>query len=483
MALAGPANAVAADSQPASIYAQASGEDEWALDNDFSVTDDSPDLTWSVDAAFENFFNTREDLDFEDAWKKQEVATHLDVKYGSSDRYLKTVTDLYFFPTFLNDDIGDDYSYSPESRTYRNLRISTEDSEVIFREFYYNWLFDNYRLRIGNQVYAWGTADGLNSTAYLNPVDLRELLLKDEDEFRLGVPSASGMIFFSDFTLQLVFVPIHTAAAIPSTGHFWSVKEVDGQYPVYWDRPEPMDIEAENFGYAARLSSTWKGVDFSVSGYHGPDNDMTLLPTRTVLIPGRSIGIEVEPRSYVVDYVGADFSAPCGDLVFNAEAAYSPNKHGIVEQNTDQPQTLDFPYDTRETDYLSYSVGFNYFIPLQKLIPGHAGDSLFTLEWYQAAYFDDAIEEPNITDLLSFQFQDSYFDKKVKVWLTTIFETRRGGVIVWPRLGYDFQNGFEAELGWVGINGKGEGDYDEDALFYYYRDNDLITFELSYAFP
>ena len=458
-------------------------DEDWDLESDFSVADTEPELTWRIEAAFENFFNTNRELHFEDAYKKQEVSARVDVKYGTGERYLKSITDLYFFPTFINEDVGDDYPYSRESRTHRNLRISSKSSEIIFRELYYNWLFDKCRLRIGNQVYPWGTADFLNSTSYLNPSDLRELILKDEADIRLGVPSVSAMLFFPEFTAEFVFVPVHTAVAMPSTNHFWAVQEVEGQYPVYFDDPDPMHANSENFGYAARVSSTWRGMDFSVSGYHGPDNDQLMVPLRSVLVPDRSVGVMIEPRYAVVDYVGADFSMTYEDFAFNAEVAYSPNKRGVIAQNTDLPQDLEFPYDTERADYLSYSLGVNYFIPMHKLLSGHAGDSLFTMEWYQATYFEDKFDDPQITDLLSFQFQDSYFDKRVKVWLATVLETRRGGVIFWPKLGYDFRNGFEAEIGYVGINGSGEGDYDEDSLFYYYRDNDVIMVNFTYAFP
>jgi hypothetical protein len=67
--------------------------------------------------------------------------------------------------------------------------------------------------------------------------------------------------------------------------------------------------------------------------------------------------------------------------------------------------------------------------------------------------------------------------------MTGIFETRNGGVILWPQVGYDFQNGFKAEVGYVSIDGHGEGDYQEDSLFYYYKDNDFIMVNIRYAFP
>lgn len=144
---------------------------------------------------------------------------------------------------------------------------------------------------------------------------------------------------------------------------------------------------------------------------------------------------------------------------------------------------MTFPYDTKKTEYLAYSLGFNYFIPLQKLISGHGGESLFTVEWYQAQYFDDDINRPQITDFLSCRFQDTYFDDRVSLSFTSIFETRNGGVVVWPKVGYDFQNGFKAEVGYVAINGHGEGDYEKDSIFYYYKDNNVIMMNFYYAYP
>jgi len=460
-------------------------DEDWDLDmeEESENASGSQTFTWRIDTAFENFINTNRELHFQDAYKKNELKASLELKYSESDNYLFSVTDLHFFPTFINDRIGDDYSYSEESKTYRNLRISSSSSEVIFRELYYNWSREKYRIRIGNQLYSWGTADFLNATAYFNPSDLRELIFKDEDKVKLGVPSLSGLFFFDGFTIESVFVPVHTAAAFPITGDFWSVKMVEDSYPLVFGDSDPMDSTSKNFGYGARIASTYEGIDFSLSGYHGPDAEPVLVPSGTVLIENQTVSVLVKPEYFVVDYIGFDFAWTYEDFVFQIETAYSPNKSGFVKQDTDRPQDLTFPHDTQKTDYLAYSLGFNYFIPLQKLISGHAGESLFTVEWYQAQYFDDDINRPQITDFLSFRFQDTYFDDRVSLSVTSIFETRSGGVVVWPKVGCDFQNGFEVELGYIGIKGHGEGDYEKDSVFYYYKDNDFIMVNFHYAYP
>ncbi|RJP90878.1 MAG: hypothetical protein C4518_08240 [Desulfobacteraceae bacterium] len=454
-----------------------------ASDESETASKDGPAFTWRLETAFENYINTRRELHFDEAYKKNEISARLEATYGAENNYLFSTTDLFFFPTFINDTIGDDYVYAADSETHRNLRITSESSEVIFRELYYNWKTEKCRVRIGNQIYGWGTADFMNSTAYFNPTDYRELMFKDQDRIRMGVPSLSGMLFFDGFTAETVFVPVHTAAVLPVTNNFWAVKQVEDAYPLIFGESDPMDANSKNFAYGERIAGTFYGMDMSVSGYHGPDREPLLLPYGTVMVENQPVSVLLQPVYEIVDYIGADLAWPYEDFVFQAEAAYSPNKNGFVLQNTDMLQDLTFPYDTRKSDYVSYSLGMNYFIPLQKLIPGHAGESLLTLEWFQAHYFDDDLDRPRISDFLTCRFQDAYFDDHVKVSMTGIFETYRGGIIWWPKIGYDFQNGFEAELGYVGINGHGEGDYEEDSLFYYYKDNDLIMVTIRYAYP
>jgi hypothetical protein len=442
----------------------------------------SPEFTWNLKTALENYINTELDQDFIDANKKNEVSARLELQYGISDEYIFSVTDAYFFPTFLNDKIGDTYHYSHESKTQRNLRISSQDSEIIFRELYINVMRGKYRIRVGNQIFAWGTADFMNSTSYINPVDFRELLFKDQDDLRLGVPSCSGMIFFDGFTAELVFVPVHTASPYPLTGNFWAAKTVEDEYPLIFDDPQEMDSTSKNFGYATRIASTYEGMDFSVSGYHGPDREQVLVPYGTVIQENQPISIIVQPQSFIVDFVGGDFSWTYEDFVVQIEAAYSPNKSGFIDQDSDYPQNITFPYDTEKTDFCSYSLGFNYFIPMQKFIDGHGGESLFTVEWYQAKYFDDAIFPPFITDFVTSRYQDSFFDDRVQISLTNVLETRDNGIIWWPQVTYDFQNGFKIELAYISIDGNGEGDVDEDSIFYYYKDNDFIMVNFRYAF-
>jgi len=452
-------------------------------DVDFAPPPLNPNITWHIDTAFKNLFNTRRERTFTEDYEKNELTARLEIKWGTDENHLYTKTDISFLPTFINDRIGKEYVYSPHAVIARNGRISSSKSEVIFRELYFHHGFQNGRVRVGNQVYAWGTADFINSTAYINPLDLRETLFMDENHMKLGVPSVSGMYFLPNATLELVWIPVATSSLLAPTGNFWAPKRGEKKYPLIFDDPDVLDPALENFGYAARLSKTVGAMDFSFSAYHGPDTQALLRPLRTDLSPKKPVGIVVRPEYHIVDFIGADFSMTRGDFVFSAEGALSPDKTGVIDQDTSNPEDIVFPYPLKRSPYFSYSLGFNYFIPMENFIKGHAGNSLFTMEWFQARYTDRDISNPDITDILTVRFQDDYFENRIHLSLTGIFETLKGGMIFWPEIDYDFKNGFKLECSYATISGSGNGTYEDDSLLRYFKDNDFIMINVRYAYP
>ncbi|NOY69491.1 MAG: hypothetical protein GXP53_08380 [Deltaproteobacteria bacterium] len=440
-------------------------------------------LTWRVETAFRNLFNTRRSRTFTEDYEKNELTARIELTWGPDENHLYSLTDASLLPTFINDRIGDEYVYSPDTVIARNLRISSKESEVIFRELYFHHAFQKGRIRVGNQIYAWGTADFINSTAYINPQDLREALFRDENRMKLPVPSVSGMFFLKSATLELVWVPVSMSAPLAPTGNFWAPKLVEDKYPLIFDDPDPMDPDVKNFGYAARVSKSLDSMDISVSAYHGPDTQPVIRPLRTDVSPGRPIGIVVRPEYHMVDFIGADFSLTRGDFVVSGEGAVSPDKTGSLDQDLSDAANIIFPYPLKKSPYFSYSIGFNYFIPMEKFIAGHSGDALFTMEWFQARYTNPDINDPDITDILTTRFQDDYFDGRIHLSLTGIFETRRGGSIIWPEIDYDFKNGFKLECSYASISGSGNGTYESDSLLRYFKDNDFIMVNLKYAYP
>jgi len=426
---------------------------------------------------FQSFFNTGTGQDNKDANKKNEIRNRLEVKYGTDDTFLFAVSNLYLSQAYLNDNVKDDYVYSNKRGVSRNLRFSSREGELSFDELYFNYTAEKFRLRAGNQIYAWGTADAFNPTSYFNPYDLREFIFRDDDEEKAGVPSLSGMFFLDNYTIEAVFVPVHIPTIMPPGGNFWSLTVDEGfPLPIVFDEPQQLDADIANCGYGARLSTGSEGVDISVSGYHGPDKDPVFLPYEvTGVVP--DVAILVKPETHIVDMFGVDISAALGDFVVQFEGVYSPDKAGIVKA-----ESIVLPFEVERSQYISYAAGFNYFIPLDRIFDGHQGESVFTFEWFQSRYLDDDLYSPFITDIITCKFEDSYFDGRVTTAIKALFETRHGGRIFWPEIGYDFQNGFSFTVAYAGIWGEEGSTVEDTSIFHYFNENDIVMGTLRYEY-
>lgn len=430
---------------------------------------------------FENFINTKREQELKDANKKNEIRSRLKFRFGTEGFYFYTVNNIYFNSSVLHDTTGNDYYYSDETEISRNLRISSESAEATFNELYMNLATEMFRIRIGNQIYGWGTADAFNPTSYFNPYDAREMLLKDDDEIRCGVPSASFLLFLGDYTLELVYVPLHIPMILPSPQSFWFVDLGQIPFSVDIEKTDGLGLAPENFGYGGRLAGTIRGVDISLSGYHGPDREAVLVPSRTVLIPNKPIVLLVEQQYYIINMIGFDFSVNLDKFVIQCEASYSPDKRGVVEQEDISGITL--PFQVKKSHFIAYAAGFNYFIPLNRILEGHEGETVCTFEWTQSRYFDDTVASPLISDIITGRIEDSYLNNRIQVSMTGIYGTRDKGYILWPKLGYDFQNGLLIEISFVSIHGNGDVDSALDySIFDSYTDNDIFMWRIRYEY-
>lgn len=438
---------------------------------------------WNINGfiELESFLNTYSDQDFKDAAKKNEIHGRLESKCGLDNFYLYIKSDLYLLPDFMNEKQPYDYRYAPEDTVARNLRISGERYDLAFNELYINLLISPLRFRLGNQIYSWGTADVFNPTAYFNPHDLREFLFRDDDELKQGVPSFSAIYFSDYFTTEFVFSFPHVPMEFAPEGNFWSVGMNRSLYSIIIEQSEGMEATMRNAGVGARISTSLLSADISLSGYYGPDRESVQRPVSIDYAPNAPLALNVEQYYNMVTMVGIDFSRAAGNFVFQVECAYSPDKPNIVMQEMGTLEEIQLPFEIEKSDYLSYAAGFNYFIPLSDFFESHTGETVFTLDWFQSHFFDKKLADPSLSDILTLRLQDSYFDDRLNIKMTAMFETRHAGAAYWPEIQYDFMNGWRLGLSYAAINGNIDGESIEP-LFYHFRDNDIAMLKLRYEF-
>jgi len=133
-----------------------------------------------------------------------------------------------------------------------------------FKEAYVEYHKGPWEVRLGEQIFAWGTADSYNPTDNLNPHDYVDLV----DNEKIPVFALSTTYHISDFTsFQFVIVPLFTPSRFDGQESRWSF------FPA---APPDLDFQrhlpGDNLGniqFAARAKTSTCGWDLSLSYFDG----------------------------------------------------------------------------------------------------------------------------------------------------------------------------------------------------------------------
>ena len=202
-----------------------------------------------------------------------------------------------------------------------------------FKEAYVEWSPGPWEIRAGEQIFAWGTADGFNPTDNLNPRDYLDLV----DHEKIPVLALSTTYHFSEFTsLQFVLIPLFTPSRFDGQDSRWSF------FP---PAPPRLDFERHLPGdslshmqWAARLRTSWNGWDFSLSYFDGYDD----IGRPTLLRDALGVPTVVRFDYDKVRILGFDFATTWGDLGIHGELAHT------------------WTDGRRNDNYLQYVVGVDY---------------------------------------------------------------------------------------------------------------------------
>lgn len=420
----------------------------------------------------ENIVNTYTKQEPGDSNKKNEIRVKLNMQAGSEKYYFKCVPNIYALPLYLKDGFYDDYHYNEDNfEISRNGRISGEYYEASFNECFVNAGFDYMRFRLGNQIYAWGTCDVFNPTSFINPSDSRELFFKDADETTLGVPSLSSMIFLSDLTLELVFIPLHVGAISPVSENFWAYHYDIGFMTIVEDKYEPLPAGAENIGYGARLAGSFSGVDISLSFYRGPDANPILRPID--YIPETS-DILVRQEYHTSTNFGGDFSFKLWKFEIHGEMAYSPDKYGVVDETPtgftfeDDSAVLNRPFSIKTSKWYSYSTGLNFIY----------NNLTLTSEWVQGKNLDKSLMGSYYSDLIAGGISYSFFDGSLDTTLAALYDVKHEGYVLMPSINYKI-NDISVKLAYSHISNSPS---DEITMFSLFKKHDILIIGVRYEF-
>ncbi|MEO0122831.1 MAG: hypothetical protein ABIL69_02370 [candidate division WOR-3 bacterium] len=198
--------------------------------------------------------------------------------------------------------------------------------EIDIREAYIDILkfpVENIDMRIGRQRIAWGTADKINPTDNLNPLDL-------EDIWDFGRHLGSNGIkiegYIKDFNLSYIFIPRFTPALLPQNALYTNYSNITlppGINPAQITNSISMpDYNIKNSIQGLRVKKNLFNFDFSMSYVYGRDGIPIL--KNTTIIPVDMLGnvnIYNELAFPKMQIFGMDFAGAIGDIGIWAEGA------------------------------------------------------------------------------------------------------------------------------------------------------------------
>ncbi len=208
--------------------------------------------------------------------------------------------------------------YSKEIITPFNLDIREAYIDIL------KFPLKNFDIRIGRQRIAWGTADKINPTDNLNPLDL-------EDIWDFGRRLSSNGIkidgYLKDFNLSYIFIPRFTPAVLPE-GDWFNSKNSQINLPIgitplnITNSIAMPDYTIKNSLNGARLKKNLFGFDLSLS-YANTRDGIPILTNTTIVPAGMSGEVNIYntlsfPKMQIL---GFDFAGGIKDIGIWAECA------------------------------------------------------------------------------------------------------------------------------------------------------------------
>ncbi|MBN1300649.1 MAG: hypothetical protein JW995_05495 [Melioribacteraceae bacterium] len=338
---------------------------------------------------------------------------------------------------------------------------SDEKLELGIRQAYLDLYFDSFDIRIGKQQIIWGKADGVFITDIVSPKDMREFLLPDFNEIRVGVTALRFNYYLDNSTFELVWIPVFTSTQMPDHSSIWSLQpEYLLPYSVDYSNTDVKD-KLGNSEIFAKYSLLSSAIDFELMAAYSWDDDPAFHSEKII---NQNVGIVdsvvLKPEHHRLTTLGGSFSTTLGPLVLRGEGAYYTGKNF---------QSINPALDEGvvEKDYIHYLVGIDYTI----------GDLKLSSQFIQQAVmdYDDYLINDEFENTITFLATMDFLRETVNVELFSYIGLNDRDALIRPKVTYDFVDGFQIMLGanlFIGNEGQ-FGRYDK---------NDMVYTKLKYSF-
>ncbi|HVK94758.1 MAG TPA: DUF1302 family protein [Noviherbaspirillum sp.] len=211
-------------------------------------------------------------------------------------------------------------AYSPEARDA--YRYSAD-----WRELYMVTNVDAWNLSFGLQQVVWGKADNLRVLDQVNPVDFRDFVLPDLNDYRKPVWMLRGNRNIGDWNVELLYLPRFEPTEFARSGSEYAIPLLDPQVlQSVTLLPEKRPSHSiRNGELGMQLSRSYEGLDLSLFLFHTRDDNPVFRQSLQFDAQGNPFpALQAEYRRQFMSGASVARSFSNG-MVLRAEAAYVPN--------------------------------------------------------------------------------------------------------------------------------------------------------------
>jgi len=348
------------------------------------------------------------------------------------------------------------FKVNPYLYHYTNNEI-----DLGLREAYIDLYFKSMDIRLGKQQIIWGQADGVFITDVVSPKNLREFLLPNFEEIRVGITSLKADYYAGNHTFELVWVPEFVPTQYPDRESIWFPSMFPDDATVDQSQKEinPSIENSEVFFKYSLLSSE---LDLELMAGYMWDDDPAMHMDRYNTNPQIPMpdSLVLRPQHHRITLAGGSFSTDIGGVVLRGEGAFYDDKYFPVTSILDEDGLV-------TKDYAHYLVGLDFII----------GGVNFSTQFIQETILDyeDPIRQDEFENTMTFLAKDDFFRDKLTLEFFMYYGFENQDALIRPTATYEVGNGVNLITGanlFTGTEGR----------FGQFNPNDMVYFKLRYDF-
>jgi hypothetical protein len=340
---------------------------------------------------------------------------------------------------------------------YKN---TNEDMYADLRQLYMDIYFDSFDIRVGKQQIIWGKAEGVFITDIVSPKDLREFLLPDFSEIRMGITSIKLDYYLADSTFEMVWAPVFTPTNEPEDGSIWRISPTLPAPVTFDNSKKEVKANLENSEVFAKYSYLSSLIDFEIMGGYMWDDSPALHMDPTIDSTSNKItAVTVAPEYHRLSLAGGSLSTSLGGYVLRGEGGYFSGKYFETDDLNSGGVII--------KDYINYVLGIDCSFM----------DINLSAQFIQQLIleYDSRITSDEYENMVTFLAVKDYFRETLRLEFFAYIGLNNEDALLRPRIVYDVSDEMDLQLG-ANIFTGDKGNFGQ------YNENDMAYMKLKYSF-